>query len=311
MTTDQHKLAPRTVYYDLRGFDGERMEVLSERFAATRADIVAAAKRLQSRVWGGRHTHAGSMLIATDSRGKPRWRISPNLAVVDDITPSASGDIAATLAPSLPRTSKRAAHKRNTEGGARLEGALSGFDSFSATNHRHMPVQGWLTYPGERPDSRLGPYQANVRIGAKLPRGVMGWRAWPSLGLVMEDPVFDRRMDHATSRAIARAYAAIDKGLGVGVHTSVRKVAPKLYTIRVSIDGGPSVSIDLKGHSGSREEWQFDMRRPPSGVSRDDNRSLVAALILGIERAIRRSHTRKTALTSTNFVALADLYGRL
>lgn len=116
MTAKRTSLAPRTVYYDLRGFGGERMEVLSERFAATRGDIVAAARRLQLRVMGGRHTHAGSLLIATDSRGLPRWRVSPNLAIVEDIAPSAAEGIVATLAPALPLTprARRAPAKRNS-----------------------------------------------------------------------------------------------------------------------------------------------------------------------------------------------------
>jgi len=305
-------LAPHTVYYDLRGFGGERMWIIPMPFAGTRADMIASAKSLQSRVWGGSHSHAGSLLIATDAGGRPRWRISPNLAVVEDISPVEGDRIAVTLAPGRSRKSAatRPAVKRNAT--FVLTGGLSGLASFSPTNHRGAPVQGRVTPPGERPGMPKDTYAADVWVGAQFPHRVPGWSDQRGWGLTMGDSVYDQRSHSAIQRAVARAYAAIDKGLGINVLTTVRKVEPNRYTVTASIDGGPSMVLQLhRADSGSREEWYFDIRRPPSGLSRDDHRSLVAALILGVERAIRRSHTRKSALTKTRFVALEDLYERL
>lgn len=188
---------------------------------------------------------------------------------------------------------------------------------FSPVSHRRHIVQGYVVDPASYHGvAKPGMWSAEVAVEATGLAPIKGWTYRPGFGLSQDATIYDRRDDHARSRVIARGYAAIDKGLGIPVRTTTRKTAPGQYTITVSIKDGPSVTIrlqraDVSGRSGSREEWRFEMRNPPSRVSRDDNRSLAAALIIAIENAMAKSHRLKSTLTDTNFDALTSFMSSL
>jgi len=87
---------PYTASLVVNDFDGNRLGVLVESHEGTPESLSAANDRLRAQAeeqFGSKWTNAGSVTIATDEDGNPRWRVSPNSRMIDDVSQQARTDM--------------------------------------------------------------------------------------------------------------------------------------------------------------------------------------------------------------------------
>ncbi len=79
--------APNVVIREACDRDGVVLGHLVASHDGTPEGLVAAARRATQRMFDAfaDACNVNSRIIATDATGRPRWRVSPNLAVIDEL----------------------------------------------------------------------------------------------------------------------------------------------------------------------------------------------------------------------------------